>query len=144
MNKKLITIWTLWAMLIFSSNESFGQEIANVLKTKKTFPQIEQLDKEISDTLNHSAISKQEYEEQKYKIMKKIWNKDSKNNRKNKKEFEALLEKYLSNIEKQIIQNPELQKHELEILYFDCEFADIQTPEKLELMLKKYWSRIIN
>ena len=141
MNKKLITIWTLWAILIFSSNVSFGQEIADVLKTKRTFPQT-QLNKEISDTLNHSAISKQEYEEQKYKIMKKIWNKNSKNNRKNKKKFETLLKQYLSNIEKQIIQNPELQKHELEILYFDCEFADIQTPEKLEVMLKKYWSRI--
>lgn len=144
MNQKLITIWAAWAFLILSSNSSFGQEIADVLKTKHTFPQTEQLEKELSDTLNYKPINKQQYQEQKIRIIKKIWNDNSPKNNLNKQELETLLLQYLSNIQSQIIQNPELLKKEVEMLYYDCEFADIQIPKELELILKEYWSRIIN
>ncbi len=144
MNQKLITIWAAWAFLILSSNSSFGQEIADVLKTKHTFPQTEQLDKEISDTLNYQPINKQQYQEQKIKIIKKIWNGNSLQNKLNKQKLEILLLQYLSNIQPQIIQNPELRKHEIEMLYFDCEFADIQTPKKLEELLSLTNSRVNN
>lgn len=144
MNQKLITIWAAWAILILSSNSLFGQEIADVLKTKHTFPQTEQLEKEISDTLNYKPINKQQYQEQKMKIIKKIWNDNSPQNKLNKQELETLLLQYLSNIQSQIIQNPELRKKEVEMLYFDCEFANIHIPKKLEDMLSLTNSRVNN
>lgn len=78
------------------------------------------------------------------RIIKKIWNNNSSQNKLNKQQLEKLLLQYLSNIQPQIIQDPELRRHELEMLYYDCEFADIQIPKKLEDMLSLTNSRINN
>lgn len=132
MNKKLITIWTVWAILIFSANLSSWQEIAKVLNQKK--PQTEQINKELKDTLNFQNTNKEKYQEQKNKMLKN-WDKEL---------FKKLIEVYLSSIEEKIIQNPEWRRRELELLYFDCEFIDIKTPEKLKYLLWLSNSRVIN
>ncbi|MCF7834720.1 hypothetical protein K9M48_01525 [Candidatus Gracilibacteria bacterium] len=132
MNKKLITIGTVGAILIFSANLSSGQEIAKVLNQKK--PQTEQINKELKDTLNFQNTNKEKYQEQKNKMLK---NGD-------KELFKKLIEVYLSSIEEKIIQNPEGRRRELELLYFDCEFIDIKTPEKLKYLLGLSNSRVIN
>jgi hypothetical protein len=46
--------------------------------------------------------------------------------------------------ENEILKNPKSRKRELEILYFDCEFVDIPTPEKLKYLLWLTNSRLIN
>ena len=143
MNKKSLTLGTVWAILIFSVNSSFWQEIANVLDQKKIMPQTEQTNKKLSDTLNYDIIDKQQFQEQKYKIIKKIWTKNTKLNNKHKKEFETLLDTYLIGIENQIIQDPQKRRQELELLYFECEFIDIQTPNKLKYVLSLTKSRVM-
>jgi hypothetical protein len=143
MNKKSLTLGTVWAILIFSVNSSFWQEIANVLDQKKIMPQTEQTNKKLSDTLNYDIIDKQQFQEQKYKIIKKIWTKNTKLNNKYKKEFETLVDTYLIGIENQIIQDPQKRRQELELLYFECEFIDIQTPNKLKYVLSLTKSRVM-
>jgi len=144
MNKKLLTLAVTGTILLFI-NKWFWQEIADVIKTPKKFPQTEEINKNLNDTLKQKTITKQEYEKQKYKLINKIWDKENKQNDNYKKEFKTLLEKYLSNIEeKEIIQNPELRKRELEMLYFDCKFANITTPKKLKYLLWLTDSRVIN
>lgn len=135
MNKKLLTLVTAWTITFFSSNWVFWQEIAETLKFRKDTQGTEIIKDKIIDNLQNNKINKQEYEGKRNFII---------NQKKDSKEFKKLIKEYIKSIEYGIIQNPELRKHELEMLYFDCEFADIKTPHKLESLLKLSWSYLVD
>jgi len=135
MNKKLLTVITAWTISFFSSNWVFWQEIAETLKFNKNIQGTEIIKDRIIDNLQDNKINKQEYEKKRNFII---------NQKKSNREFKKLIREYIESIEQWIIQNPELRKHEMEMLYFDCEFADIKIPHKLETLLKLSWSYLVN
>ncbi len=140
MNKNLITLATVGTFLLFT-NKWFWQEIANTFSDIKQINQTEITKKEIENTLiDH--IDYKYYQLQKSKIFKQI--ETDTTNKDYKTDFENLITQYLVQNENEILENPESRRRELEILYFDCEFADIPTPEKLKYLLWLTNSRLIN
>lgn len=135
MNKKLLTLVTAWVISISCIDWVFWQEIASTLQWNKKIHETEIIKKEIIENLYENKINKKEYEQKRNFII---------NHQKNHREFKKLIKEYIKSIEQEVIQNPELRKRELEMLYFDCEFADISTPHKLKNLLNLSWSHVID
>lgn len=140
MHKSLVTLATAWTILLFT-NKWFWQEIAHILSNTKKIDQTEITTKEIENIFNDN-IDYKSYESQKNKIFKQISSDTTDNDYKT--DLENLINKYLSQNENEILKNPESRRHKLEIIYFDCEFADILIPVKLKYLLWLTNSRVIN